>query len=104
MEGKSDWQMRKSLSDRMKYMLNNQLMCDVTFEVGTDKTPIKAYKYMLASSSHVFYRMFEGPLAENGTVEIVEMEPEYVNMILQKVTIALCIVQQVIPRKESFKL
>ncbi|XP_052077384.1 BTB/POZ domain-containing protein 6-like [Mytilus californianus] len=67
----------------MKYMLNNQLMCDVTFHVGTDKTPIKAHTYMLASSSPVFYSMFEGPLAEKGTVEIVDMEPEYFNMILQ---------------------
>ncbi|VDI09591.1 Hypothetical predicted protein [Mytilus galloprovincialis] len=83
MEAKSDWQIGKSLSDRMKYMLNNQLMCDVTFHVGTDKTPIQAHKYMLASSSPVFYSMFEGPLAEKGIIEIVDIEPEYFNMILQ---------------------
>ncbi|XP_052077379.1 BTB/POZ domain-containing protein 2-like [Mytilus californianus] len=82
MEAKSDWQIGKSLSDRMKYMLDNQLMCDVTFHVGIDKTPIKAHKYMLASSSPVFYSMFEGPLAEKGTVEIADMKPEYFNMIL----------------------
>ncbi|CAG2224276.1 BTBD3_6 [Mytilus edulis] len=83
MEAKLDWQIGKSLSDRMKYMLNNQLMCDVTFHVGTGKTPIKAHKYMLVSSSPVFYSMFEGPLAEKGIIEIVDIEPEYFNMILQ---------------------
>ncbi|XP_063414549.1 BTB/POZ domain-containing protein 6-like [Mytilus trossulus] len=83
MEATSDWQIGKSLSDRMKYMLNNQLMCDVTFNVGADKTPIMAHKNMLASASPVFYSMFEGPLAEKGTVDIADIEPEYFNMILQ---------------------
>ncbi|CAC5406967.1 unnamed protein product [Mytilus coruscus] len=109
MEAKSDWQIRKSLSDRMKYMLNNQLMCDVTFHVGTDKTPIKAHKYMLASSSPVFYSMFEGPLAEKGTVQIVDMEPEYFNMILQfiytdKITVDYSNVRNLLYGSEKYML
>ncbi|CAC5411604.1 BTBD3_6 [Mytilus coruscus] len=83
MEAKTDWQIGKSLSDRMKYMLDNQLMCDVTFHVGSDKSPIKAHKYMLASASPVFYSMFEGPLSEKGDVDIADITPEYFNMMLQ---------------------
>ncbi|CAG2197128.1 unnamed protein product [Mytilus edulis] len=109
MEATSDWQIRKSLSDRMKYMLNNQLMCDVTFHVGTDKTPIKAHKYMLASSSPVFYSMFEGLLAEKGTVEIVDIEPEYFNMILQfiytdKITVDSFNVKNILYGSEKYML
>ncbi|XP_052075925.1 BTB/POZ domain-containing protein 6-like [Mytilus californianus] len=83
MVAQTDWQIGKSLSDRMKYMLDNQLMCDVTFHVGSAKSPIKAHKYMLASASPVFYSMFEGPLSEKGDVDIVNMTPEYFDMMLQ---------------------
>ncbi|XP_063413366.1 BTB/POZ domain-containing protein 6-like [Mytilus trossulus] len=76
------WQEGKSLSDRMKYMLDNQLMCDVTFHVGSDRSPIKAHKYMLASASPVFYSMYGGPLSEKGDVEIVDMTQEHFKMML----------------------
>ncbi|CAG2218772.1 BTBD3_6 [Mytilus edulis] len=58
-------------------------MCDVTFNVGADKSPIKAHKYMLASASPVFYSMFEGPLSEKGDVDIADITPEYFSMMLQ---------------------
>ncbi|VDI79410.1 BTB/POZ domain-containing protein 3/6 [Mytilus galloprovincialis] len=83
METQTDWQIGKSLSDRMNYMLYNQLMCDVTFNVGADKSPIKAHKYMMASASPVFYSMFEGPLSEKGDVDIADITPEYFSMMLQ---------------------
>ncbi|XP_071127106.1 BTB/POZ domain-containing protein 6-like [Mytilus edulis] len=83
METQTDWQIGKSLLDRMKYMLDNQLMCDVTFHVGSDRSPIKAHKYMLASASPVFYSMFEGPLSEKGDVDIADIIPEYFSMMLQ---------------------
>jgi hypothetical protein len=60
----------------MTYMLEQQLMCDVTFLVGPDQIPIKAHKYMLASASPVFYSMFEGPFAEKGEVIIPDIERE----------------------------
>ncbi|VDI55778.1 Hypothetical predicted protein [Mytilus galloprovincialis] len=82
MEAQIDWQIGKSLSDRMKYMLDNQLMCDVTLHVGSDKSTIKAHKYMLAIASPVFYRMFEGPLSEKGDVDIVDITPAHFNMML----------------------
>ncbi|XP_071127678.1 BTB/POZ domain-containing protein 6-like [Mytilus edulis] len=67
----------------MNFMLDNKHMCDITFHVGPGKSVIKAHKYMLASASPVFYKMFEGPLAETGSVEIVDIEPEHFNLILK---------------------
>jgi hypothetical protein len=45
-----DWQLGKTLSDRLQHMLSHQLMCDVTFRVGSTKAPIKSHKFMLASA------------------------------------------------------
>jgi hypothetical protein len=55
MDTTKEWQFGKTLPDRINYMLQNQLMCDVTFHVGANRTPIKAHKFMLASASPVFY-------------------------------------------------
>jgi hypothetical protein len=63
-------------------MLNNQLMCDVTFRVGSTQTPIKSHKFMLASSSPVFYSMLDGPMAEKGDVSIPDIEADVFNDIL----------------------
>ena len=76
MELNPNWQCGRALDDRMTYMLEQQLMCDVTFLVGPDQAPIKAHKYMLASASPVFYSMFEGPFAEKGEVIIPDIERE----------------------------
>ena len=74
MDTTKDWQFGKTLPDRINYMLQNQLMCDVTFHVGANRTPIKAHKFMLASASPVFYWMFDGPMAETGDVSIPDIE------------------------------
>lgn len=39
-------------------------MCDVDFLLGKSKQRIKAHKIILACSSRVFERMFDGPLKE----------------------------------------
>ena len=74
MDTTKDWQFGKTLPDRMNYMLQNELMCDVTFHVGANRTPIKAHTFMLASASPVFYSMFDGPMAETGDVSIPDIE------------------------------
>ena len=79
----TDWQIGKTLSERMQYMLENQLMCDVTFRVGPDENIIKAHKFMLASASPVFYSMFDGPMAEKGDVAIPDVEADVFNEILK---------------------
>ena len=40
----TDWQDDKGLGECMIHMLTEEIMCDVTFRVGSDKTPIKAHK------------------------------------------------------------
>jgi hypothetical protein len=55
-------------------MLQNELMCDVTFYFGANRTPIKAHKFMLASASPVFYSMLDGSMAETGDVSIPDIE------------------------------
>ncbi|VDI53798.1 BTB/POZ domain-containing protein 6-like [Mytilus galloprovincialis] len=71
-----DWQNGRSLPERMFHMLNHQLMCDVTFYVGTDKKVFNAHRCMLASASPVFYSMFEGPMAEKGEITIPDLDNE----------------------------
>ena len=46
-----DWQMDKSVLKCNKYMLEEQLQCDVTFRVGTEGATedIKAHKYVIIS-------------------------------------------------------
>ena len=77
------WQIEKTLSDRLYHMLNHQLLCDVTFRVGSTKTPIKLHKFMLVSASPVFYSMFDGPMAEKGAVSIPDIEADVFNDMLR---------------------
>jgi hypothetical protein len=78
-----DWQFGKTLPDRINYMLQNRLMCDVTFYVGTNRTAINAHTFMLASASPVFYSMFDGPMAETGDVSIPDIEANIFKDILK---------------------
>jgi len=82
MDTTTDWQVGKTLPNRMNYMLQNELMCDVTFQVGANRTPIKSHKFMLASSSPVFDSMFEGPMAETGDIIIPDIEANIFKDIL----------------------
>jgi len=83
METTKDWQFGKMLPDCINYMLQNELMCDVTFHVGANRMPIKAHKFMLASASPVFYSMFDGPIAENGDVSIPDIAANIFKDILK---------------------
>jgi hypothetical protein len=62
----SDWQSGKDILACNKYMLENKIVCDVTFIVGENKEEVQAHKYVLVSRSSVFYAMFCGPLATPG--------------------------------------
>ena len=63
---------RCTIRERCKFMFNNELLSDVTFQVvardaeGGSKSmkKIPAHKFLLAISSPVFYAMFCGDLAE----------------------------------------
>ena len=60
-----DWQSsKKTVLQRNAYMFNNELMSDVSFTCGESRRIFHAHKYVLATSSAVFYAMFYGDLAQ----------------------------------------
>ena len=71
-----DWQLTKStVLERTEHMFNNPLMNDIQFTCGDDTTQFFAHKYVLATSSPVYYAMIYGLLAETEAV-IHLPEPE----------------------------
>ncbi|CAB3989489.1 BTB POZ domain-containing 6-like [Paramuricea clavata] len=59
-----NWQSsKKTVLQRNAYMFDNELMSDVSFTCGESSRIFRAHKYMLATSSTVFYAMFYGDLA-----------------------------------------
>ena len=65
-----DWQLtKKTVLERNCHMFNNPLMSDIKFICGESKRKyFYAHKYVLATSSPVFYAMFYGDLAEKNSV------------------------------------
>ena len=60
-----DWQSsKKTVLQRNEYMYNNELMSDVSFACGESSRIFHAHKYVLATSSAVFFAMFYGNLAQ----------------------------------------
>ena len=64
-DSQEDWQSDKTFPETNLYMLENDILCDVTFKTGENQTEIKAHKFILVSRSRVFQSMFCGPLAES---------------------------------------
>ena len=61
----ADWQStKKTVLERGRYMFNNPFMSDIQFSCEGSSRKFHAHKYVLATSSSVFYRMFYGELAE----------------------------------------
>ena len=60
-----DWQSsKKTVLQRNAYMFDNELMSDASFTCGESRRIFHAHKYVLATSSAVFYAMFYGDLAQ----------------------------------------
>ena len=60
-----DWQSsKKTVLQRNAYMFDNELMNDVSFTCGESSRIFHAHKYVLATSSAVFFAMFYGNLAQ----------------------------------------
>ena len=70
LQSDEDWQTtKKTVLERSCHMFNNPLMSDITFSCGdSDRKYFYAHKYVLATSSPVFYAMFYGDLAEKNQV------------------------------------
>jgi len=70
--GGDDWQNELTLTESNRYMLDNQLDCDVWFTLlpaGGAELPVTvgAHRYVLVSRSPVFFAMLSGPLAATAT-------------------------------------
>ena len=58
-----DWQSsKKTVLQRNAYMFDNELMSDVSFTCGESHRIFHAHKYVLATSSAVFFAMFYGEI------------------------------------------
>ena len=68
-EQDGDWQSTKNtVLERSRHMFNNPFMSDITFSCkGSDKK-FFAHKYVLGTSSAMFYAMFYGKRAERNSV------------------------------------
>ena len=80
-----NWQTkRQTISERTKFIFNNELLSDVKFVVPASlnesesrksRKTIPAHKFVLAISSPVFYAMFHGEMAETaGTVQLPDCD------------------------------
>ena len=82
-----NWQTKRStISERTKFIFNNELLSDVKFAVPASHNEserrksqkcIPAHKFILAISSPVFYAMFYGEMAEtSGTIQLPDCDYE----------------------------
>ena len=82
-----NWQTKRStISERTKFIFNNELLSDVKFVVPASHNEsesrksqkcIPAHKFVLAISSPVFYAMFYGEMAEtSGTIQLPDCDYE----------------------------
>lgn len=78
-----DWQINKTLPECMLYMLEHEIMCDISFRVGPEHRILKAHKYMLCSRSPVFYIMTQGSLPETGEIDVPDVDAETFRVLLE---------------------
>ena len=82
-----NWQTKRpTISERTKFIFNNELLSDVKFvvpaslnesETRKSQKSIPAHKFVLAISSPVFFAMFYGEMAETaGTVQLPDCDYE----------------------------
>ena len=82
-----NWQTKRhTISERTKFIFNNELLSDVKFvapasnsksESRKSQKSIPAHKFVLAISSPVFYAMFYGEMAETAsTIELLDCDYE----------------------------
>ena len=78
-----DWQSGKTVAQCNSEMLNHEILCDVTFLVGTGHpfTVVKAHKYMLVSRSATFYEYFCGKVPDPMII-VRNIEPKVFKYLL----------------------
>jgi len=77
------WQENKSMRERILYMLENEFLTDVCFEMSSPEgsiTLVRAHKLFLAAASPVFETMFCGEMMEArpdcGNIKIEDINAE----------------------------
>ena len=80
-----DWQSTKNtVLERSRHMFNNPFMSDITFSCDGSDKKFFAHKYVLSTSSAVFYAMFYGKLAEkNSLVHLSDTSEEVLEEFLR---------------------
>ena len=80
-----DWQStKKTVLERSCHMFNNPFMSDVKLECESSDKKFYAHKYVLGTSSAVFYAMFYGKLADmNSVVHLRDTNDEYLEEFLR---------------------
>lgn len=80
-----NWRDGKTVLECNRYMLNEQIGCDVVFHVGNpgEQRPFHAHKFMLALRSSVFNAMFYGTLPQTDRpIEITDVHPNAFEQML----------------------
>ena len=77
------WQSGKSLTESLLYSLDHKVHCDVTFIVGEERKSIEAHKLILSVRSRVFEAMLTGPMAEQDSIVIPDVESDIFNIFLR---------------------
>ncbi|XP_053373267.1 BTB/POZ domain-containing protein 6-like isoform X1 [Mercenaria mercenaria] len=92
----SAWQAKRAFEETNRHMLQNGILCDVTFLAGSSKKEeMKAHKFILASRSPVFYAMFCGSLAESSNaIQIPDIEPVIFRELLRFIYTEDCTVNE----------
>ena len=80
-----DWQSsKKTVLERSRHMFNNPFMSDVVLCCEGSSKDFRSHKYVLATSSSVFYAMFYGELAEkNSTVYLSDTNDDSLEEFLR---------------------
>ncbi|XP_041379411.1 BTB/POZ domain-containing protein 2-like [Gigantopelta aegis] len=81
--GLDSWQSSKSLSECLRYSLENKMFSDVAFKVGREQKSVQAHRQILSIRSGVFEAMFYGPLAEQDEIVIPEVEHDIFEQFLR---------------------
>ena len=80
-----DWQStKKTVLERSRHMFNNPFMSDVELKCESSDKKFLAHKYILATSSAVFYAMLYGKLADkNSVIHLRDTNEEYLEEFLR---------------------
>ncbi|XP_041373892.1 BTB/POZ domain-containing protein 2-like isoform X2 [Gigantopelta aegis] len=78
----NNWQRGNSLKECLRYSLQQNSHCDVTFQVGEDRKSIPAHRLILTLRSSVFEAMLTGPLAEQENIAVPDVDSDIFEQFL----------------------